>query len=78
MGENLGATIFSGYWQTDSQADAIGGDDGFGVTKVEGNVTWKTATEAMNAAIPNDGSCPYRYVQRNGENNPPAIEKTGE
>ena len=70
--------IIAGYWQTDTPNQAIGSGDGSGVTKVEGDVTWKTATDAMNAAIPADGSCPYRYVQRDGENNPPVIEHTGE
>ena len=71
--------ITAGYWQTDTKSNAIGHDlSGSQTTKVEGDVTWKTATDAMNAAIPNDGSCPYRYVQRDGDNNPPVIEHTGE
>lgn len=79
VGYNAYATITAGYWQTDTQSNAIGLNTGSSdVTKVEGGVTWKTATEAMNAAIPTDGTCPYRFVQRGGENNPPVLESTGE
>ena len=70
--------ITAGYWQTDSQESAVGFGESGGATRVEGTVTWKTATEEMNRAIPTDGSCPYRFVQKDGENNPPVIEKTGE
>lgn len=39
-----------------------------------GTVTnWQAATEAMNAQL---GSYSYRYVQRNGTNQPPVIEAT--
>lgn len=77
-GFNTGG-ITAGYWLTDTQANGVGSDVGSSdVTKVEGGVTWKTATEAMNAAIPTDGTCPYRFVQRGGENNPPVLESTGE
>lgn len=77
-GANNGG-ITAGYWQTDTQSNAIGQDSyGSQTTKVEGDVTWKTATEAMNAAIPTDGSCPYRFVQRDGDNNPPVLESTDE
>lgn len=72
------ATITACYWQTDSQESAVGFGESGGATRVEGTVTWKTATEEMNRAIPTDGSCPYRFVQKDGENNPPVIEKTGE
>ncbi len=79
VGFNNSATITAGYWLTDTQADGVGlNTGGSDVTKVEGGVTWKTATEAMNAAIPTDGSCPYRFVQSDGENNPPVLESTGE
>ena len=81
IGSINGVTINTSYWQTDTPNQAIGyiaAGDGSGVTKVEGDVTWKTATDAMNAKIPNDGSCPYRYVQRDGDNNPPVLEYTGE
>ena len=70
--------ITAGYWQTDSQESAVGFGESGGTTRVEGTVTWKTATEEMNRAIPTDVSCPYRFVQKDGENNPPVIEKTGE
>ena len=70
--------ITAGYWQTDSQESAVGYGESSGATRVEGAVTWETATEEMNRAIPTDGSCPYRFVQKDGENNPPVIEKTGE
>ena len=69
--------ITAGYWQTDSQESAVGFGESGGTTRVEGTVTWKTATEEMNRAIPTDVSCPYRFVQKDGENNPPVIEKTG-
>ena len=78
---NGGTVINTGYWQTDTPNQAIGyiaAGDGSRVTKVEGGVTWKTATDAMNAKIPTDGSCPYKYVQRDGDNNPPVLEYTGE
>ena len=80
VGYWYGFNIFAGYWQTDTQTNAIGYNEygGDKTTKVEGDVTWKTATDAMNAKIPNDGSCPYRYVQRDGDNNPPVLEYTGE
>ena len=79
VGSNVDATITAGYWLTDTQANGVGRDDGSSdVTKVEGGVTWKTATDAMNAAIPTDGTCPYRFVQSGGENNPPVLESTGE
>ena len=79
VGFNNSATITAGYWLTDTQANGVGfNTGGSNVTKVEGGVTWKTATEAMNAAIPTDGSCPYRFVQSGGENNPPVLESTGE
>ena len=76
-GSNDPTIITAGYWQTDSQESAVGFGESGGATRVEGTVTWKTATEEMNRAIPTDGSCPYRFVQRDGENNPPVIEKTG-
>ena len=76
-GANNGG-ITAGYWQTDTPNQAIGSGNSSGVTKVEGGVTWKDATGVMNAAIPTDGSCPYRYVQRDGDNNPPVLEYTGE
>ena len=79
VGFNNSATITAGYWLTDTQANGVELDTGSSnVTKVEGGVTWKTATDAMNAAIPTDGSCPYRFVQSDGENNPPVLESTGE
>lgn len=79
VGFNAEATITAGYWLTDTQANGVGLNTGVSnVTKVEGGVTWKTATEAMNVAIPTDGSCPYRFVQSDGENNPPVLESTGE
>ena len=80
IGYNIESDITAGYWLTDTQANGVGSDFGGScdVTKVEGGVTWKTATDAMNAAIPTDGSCPYRFVQSGGENNPPVLESTGE
>ena len=76
-GGNGPTIITAGYWQTDSQESAVGLGESSGATRVEGAVTWETATEEMNRAIPTDGSCPYRFVQKDGENNPPVIEKTG-
>lgn len=41
-------------------------------TKVDGTtVTWKNATEAMNTAL--GDSYPYRYIQQDGEDNPPVL-----
>ena len=76
-GSNGPTIITAGYWQTDSQESAVGLGESSGATRVEGAVTWETATEEMNRAIPTDGACPYRFVQKDGENNPPVIEKTG-
>lgn len=79
IGYNIESDITAGYWLTDTQGNGTGLNVGSaGATKVEGSVTWKTATEAMNAAIPTDGSCPYRFVQSDGDNNPPVLESTGE
>lgn len=79
IGYNIDSNITAGYWLTDTQGYGTGGNIGSaGVTKVEGGVTWKTATDAMNAAIPTDGTCPYRFVQSGGENIPPVLESTGE
>lgn len=49
--------------------------NGSAITNQDGGTVtdWQAATEAMNAQL---GSYSYRYVQRNGTNQPPVIEAT--
>ena len=57
-----GGTITACYWGGNGQEQGIGEDQvgTGGTTKVEGNVIWKTAVDAMNAALQNINS-EWRY-----------------
>ena len=76
-GGNYGS-ITACYWSGEN-ANGVGSGDASGTTKVDGsNVTWSTATTAMNAAIKtwnesNNNACPYHYEQTNGTDNPPVL-----
>lgn len=72
-------SITACYWSGENANGVGGSGDASGVTKVDGsNITWKTATENMNAAIKtwnesNNTACPYHYVQQDGTDNPPVV-----
>ena len=71
-GSNSG-TINACYWSgtvSGSQNESIGG-----CTEVDGtNVTWQSATKAMNEALVNENS-EWGYIQSNGSDNPPVLQK---
>ena len=60
VGENDNGTITACYWSGNA-AQGVGNAQTEGATKVEGNVTWATAMNAMNAALIDAGST-YRWT----------------
>ena len=76
-GGNSGS-ITACYWSGEN-ANGVGGGESSETTKVDGsNVTWSTATTAMNAAIKtwnesNNNACPYHYEQQGDPDNPPVL-----
>lgn len=71
-GSNSG-TINACYWSgtvSGSQNESIGG-----CTEVDGtNVTWQSATQAMNEVLVYENS-EWSYIQSNGSDNPPVLQK---
>ena len=59
---DYGGTITACYWSGDA-AQGVGEGSAEGATKVEGNVDWADAAEAMNAALDGTG---YRWVANGG------------
>ena len=76
------STITACYWSGDATTGVGSEMDGTTSTvyKVDNTITtWTTATTAMNTAIKtwnasNDNACPYHYVQKEGDSNPPVLE----
>ena len=64
VGENDGGTITACYWSGNA-AQGVGSGSADGTTKVEGDVSWADAAEAMNEALETDGST-YRWVANGG------------
>lgn len=59
---DYGGTITACYWSGDEE-NSVGSGSAEGATKVEGNVDWADAAEAMNAALDGTG---YRWVANGG------------
>ena len=80
-GDNYG-TITACYWSVPEGSSITGiGYGSCSTTQVgENSVTWKAATSAMNDAISdwnieNSSKCDYQFVQKDGESEPPVLEK---
>ena len=82
-GQNYGhSTITACYWSGDATTGV--GSEQNGATSEDHKVgdtdiTWQSATTAMNGAITtwnasNDNACPYHYEQKGSENEPPVLE----
>lgn len=70
---STGSNIISSYWSGNADKGIGGGTSG-GVTKVEGSVTWETATISMNEAL-EDKNSEWRYVQGEDKTLPPTLQK---
>ena len=76
------STITACYWSGDATTGV--GSEQNGATSEDHKVgdtdiTWQSATTAMNGAITtwnanNNNACPYHYEQKGGENEPPVLE----
>ena len=76
------ATITACFWSGNATTGV--GTEGGGTTSTvskvdDSTITWQTATTTMNTAIKtwnasNDNACPYHYVQKEGDSNPPVLE----
>ena len=73
IGDSNNGTITACFWSgnvVNNSNETISG-----VTEVDGtNVTWQSATLAMNDALVNENS-EWGYIQSNGSDNPPVLQK---
>ena len=83
VGRNFNrATIIACFWSGDATT-GVGREQNGATSTVgkvgENDITWQSATTAMNGAITtwnanNDNACPYHYEQKDGDSNPPVLE----
>ena len=62
---NYGGIMTACYWRGDEE-NSVGSGSPEGATKVEGDVSWADAAEAMNEALETDGST-YRWTTNGGD-----------